>query len=166
MQANIALNTSNKKSNPAHSIVSAEIGREAYLTKVVANGHAFISDEPESKGGGNTGPTPSDLLLSSLAACITITLRMYVDRKGWPMDGVRVELESSRVKAAEWTADPLPEGFKGLVDVIDTKVTIFGDDLTEEQLKRIEIIAHKCPMHRMITGQTRVPMQLVHASSS
>ena len=57
-----------------------------------AGGHALVADEPASAGGGDAGPAPYDLVLSGLAACTAITLRMYAQRKGWDLGGLRAEL--------------------------------------------------------------------------
>jgi putative redox protein len=65
--------------------VIAKIGTANYAVTIDAGSHTVLSDEPASRGGGARGPTPSDLLLASLAACTAITLRMYAERKGWDL---------------------------------------------------------------------------------
>jgi putative redox protein len=70
----------------------AHIGKDIYKTQIEVGGHALVGDEPERNGGANTGPAPYDYLLAGLGACTAITLRMYADRKQWPMDGVDVAL--------------------------------------------------------------------------
>lgn len=72
--------------------VTATIGRDRYATHIDAGGHAMTVDEPEKLGGANAGPAPYDLLLASLGACTAITLRMYADRKQWPLESVEVSL--------------------------------------------------------------------------
>ena len=76
-------------------VVRTESG---YRTEVLANGHPLIADEPLRVGGTNAGPTPYELLSSALGTCTAITLRMYADRKGWPLDAVEVRLEQGRLK--------------------------------------------------------------------
>lgn len=71
---------------------TAIIGRNRYATHIEASGHAITADEPEKLGGANAGPAPYDLLLASLGACTAITLRMYADRKEWPLESVEVSL--------------------------------------------------------------------------
>ena len=73
----------------------ARIGKDRYRTEIDVGGHALIADEPPALGGGGVGPAPYDLLLASLGACTAITLRMYADRKGWPLESVEVGLRLS-----------------------------------------------------------------------
>ena len=70
----------------------AHIGRDTYQTRIKVGGHALIGDEPERNGGADTGPAPYDFLLAGLGACTAITLRMYADRKQWPLEAVAVAL--------------------------------------------------------------------------
>lgn len=71
---------------------TAHIGRDTYSTRIEVGGHALTGDEPARNGGRNTGPAPWDYLLAGLGACTAITLRMYADRKQWPVDAVDVDL--------------------------------------------------------------------------
>ena len=71
---------------------TAHIGPDRYRTDIVVGGHAITADEPESLGGANLGPAPYDLLLAALGACTAITLRMYADRKEWPLESLGVAL--------------------------------------------------------------------------
>jgi putative redox protein len=124
------------------------IERDNYRTEVRAGGHALITDEPVALGGTNSGPTPYDLLIGGLGACTAITIRMYADRKGWPVEAVEVRLTHRKVPAdqvdCEWTKS-------GKVDVIDREVTLFGE-LDESQRARLLEIANRCPVHRTIDG--------------
>jgi putative redox protein len=108
----------------------ATIGTKHYAVGIDANGHGIIADEPKSNGGGNVGPNPYDLLLSSLAACTAITLRMYADRKEWNVRAIAIELGFIRDDKAER---------------IERKITLDGD-LSEEQRTRIAEIAEKTPV--------------------
>lgn len=70
----------------------AIIGRDHYRTEIVVGGHDIVADEPSALGGADAGPAPYDLLLASLGACTAITLRMYADRKEWPLESLEVAL--------------------------------------------------------------------------
>jgi len=61
-------------------------GPGGYLTEILANRHSLLADEPVQDGGTDQGPTPFDLLVAALGACTSMTLRMYADRKGWPLE--------------------------------------------------------------------------------
>ena len=69
-----------------------ENGASGYAQRISTSSHQLTADEPERRGGTNTGPSPYELLLSSLGACTAITLRMYADRKQWDVGVVDVKL--------------------------------------------------------------------------
>jgi putative redox protein len=71
---------------------TASIGNTPYATQITVGGRSITADEPEALGGKGAGFAPYDLLLSSLAACTAITLRMYADRKGWPLESLDIDL--------------------------------------------------------------------------
>ena len=64
-------------------MVHAKLAGEPYRVDIVAGGHDLVGDESKEHGGGGAGPAPFELVLSGLAACTLITLRMYAERKGW-----------------------------------------------------------------------------------
>lgn len=107
---------------------TARIGNDRYRTEIEVGGHAIIADEPASLGGQGVGPAPYDLLLASLGACTAITLRMYADRKGWPMESVEVAL---RLYGKDERR-------------IDRVLTIAG--LDDEQQARMADIAERTPV--------------------
>ena len=102
-----------------------------YATRIDTGGHKVVADEPASNGGANAGPAPYDLLLASLGACTAITLKMYADRKQWPLKSATVELHFSR--AADKT------------ERIDRTLRLEGD-LGEEQRARLADIAERTPV--------------------
>jgi putative redox protein len=74
-------------------MVRATLSGAPYRVQIDAGGHALVADEARARGGGGTGPDPFELVLSGLAACTAITLRMYADRKGWSGFAISAELE-------------------------------------------------------------------------
>src|ERR1700761_8468587 len=85
--------------------VKASIGRAAYPTTIEAGRHTLTADEPTTSGGQDSGPTPSDLLAAALASCTAITLRMYADRKQWPLEAVQVTVDSKRAEDKSTSMD-------------------------------------------------------------
>ena len=137
-----------------------EGGAEGFVQEVRARRHRFAADEPTSYGGTDTGPSPYELVLAGLGACTNMTLRMYADRKEWPLDGVRSRLEHRRVHAkdcAECTEEEREAG--GRIDRITRRIEVLGD-LSEEQRERLLEIAGRCPVHRTLTGVIKIDSEL------
>jgi putative redox protein len=132
--------------------VRATLDTHRYRTAMHVDDFDLIADEPAELGGDDQGPRPVSLLLGALGACTSITLRMYTERKDWPLEGVEVEMYHERRRADDYTGDDLPEGTKGLFDYIRMKITIDGNELDADQMERIGVIAGKCPVHRILTG--------------
>jgi putative redox protein len=114
---------------------------------IEVSGHHISGDEPTSKGGGNHGPSPYDLLTASLGACTAITVRWYAKQKAWPLEHVHVEVEHGKIRLA---------GSDEVVDQFVKTVTIVGPDLTPEQHTKLRDVAEKCPVHKTLTGQIRI----------
>jgi putative redox protein len=120
-------------------------GRE--LAQIIeARGHTLSADEPVEAGGADSGPTPYELLLGALGACTAMTLRLYADRKGWPLEGVEVTLTHSRIHAEDCAECETREGF---LDQIEKRLTLLGD-LDSEQKQRLGEIAERCPVQRTL----------------
>ena len=117
-----------------------------------AGRHHLSADEPVAVGGTDTGPNPYELLLSALGACTTITLRMYADRKQWPLEGVRATLRHRKVHARDCEDC---ESETGYVDRIERELTFEGP-LDEAQRKRLLEIADMCPVHKTLHSEVVV----------
>src|SRR4030095_16524586 len=106
--------------------------------------HNFQGDEPFDVGGRDAGPNPFELLLAALGVCTSITVRMYADRKGWPLEDVQVRLAYARVQ----TEDCGMSDREALIaDGVEEELIVAGD-LSEAQRERLAQIAAKCPVHR------------------
>src|ERR687893_430160 len=106
----------------AEARVVARTG-EGLRTEVEAGGHTLVADEPESLGGTDAGPTPYDLLLAALSGCKAMTLRMYADRKGWPLESVTVRLSHDRIHAKDCEECETEEG---RIDRIQREIELEG----------------------------------------
>ena len=127
----------------AETAVTAHIGTTNYQVQFDDGTHTWFADEPASLGGGDRGPSPFSLLLSSLGACTAITVRMFAEHRGWPLTGAKVHLEFN------------PEGSPTEGTDIRRKITLQGD-LSPEQRERLLDVANKCPLHKVLTGEIRL----------
>ena len=116
--------------------VHTSISENKYRSKITAGVHMLIADEPVNEGGLDLGPTPIQLLAGSLGSCTTITLRMYADRKGWPLQGadVNVTIDRTTTQAS-----------------IQRNIRIHGP-LDETQRARLMQVADACPVHKMLSA--------------
>jgi uncharacterized OsmC-like protein len=132
--------------------VATRTGRPGYRTEIRARHHALVADEPAAVGGEDTGPTPYELLTAALGTCTSMTLRMYADRKGWPLEEATVHLRHSRVHALD---EEQCEHRTPRLDRIERVVEMRGD-LTPEQRARLLEIADRCPVHRTLEAGVRI----------
>jgi uncharacterized OsmC-like protein len=142
--------------------VIATIGASGLATQIEAGGYRLLADEPLPKGGKGTAPSPYDYLLASLGACTAMTLRMYADRKGWPLLGVTVALRHSRIYAEDCVDC---EKKTGKIDVIEREISLLGS-LDDTQRARLLQIADHCPVHRTLTGEIKVRTRVTAAGPS
>ena len=145
-----------REAEEEHGVAVVRGGRSGFAQDIVVSGHSLRADEPPSVGGTDTGPNPYDLLLSALGACTSMTLRMYADRKKWPVEGITVRLRHHRIHAEDCEDC---ETEKGRVDEIFVEVDVRGD-LDAEQRGRLLEIAAKCPVKRTLVSETKVRSSL------
>jgi putative redox protein len=109
--------------------------------------HSWTADEPVAVGGDDAGPSPYDLLLAGLGTCTAMTLRMYVERKGWDVGTIDVVLRHDRIPD---DGLGLRGGVNGRVDRVRLEISVEGD-LDDSQRESLLRIAGKCPVHRTLT---------------
>jgi putative redox protein len=113
----------------------------------------LLADEPEKYGGSNLGPTPYDLLLMSLGACTSMTLRMYASRKKLPLEDIEVKLVHERVHAEDCIS------CNDKIERITRTISLKGD-LSDKQKQRLLAIADRCPVHRTLESDPKIVTQL------
>jgi len=133
-------------------VVVTESDARPYGQRIIAGGHQLVADEPAASGGADSGPTPYDLLLAGLGACTAITVRMYAQRKGWPLRQITVRLRHQRIHGKD-CADC--ETRTGQMDQIERELQFEGE-LTDSQRARLLDIAERCPVHRTLHSEVLV----------
>jgi putative redox protein len=126
--------------------IKGNIGRDYYRIVLTAGKNTIIADEPVSNGGGDEGMNPHEILVAALGACTCATLRMYADRKEWPLEGINVTVNLSH---------DLQDNTN-----IHREIELIGD-LTVEQKDRLLVIANKCPVHKTLTNPIIIDTKLI-----
>ena len=132
-------------------IATAEVVNtgESYTSNIRVNQHSFIVDEPLEKGGKDIGPAPGDYLCAAVASCKAITLRMYVQRKQWNVDEIKVNVNLV-------LGTQMSSGNNTFYCQIN-----FKGDLDDEQQKRLLVIANSCPLHRLLSKPSDVVTTII-----
>lgn len=122
---------------------ATDTGTGALQTFVTAGPSTIVADVSAAQGGLDLGPDPHELVAAGLAACTTMTLRLYANRKNWDVSGLHVEVFS------HYDTDKTPpERFERVISL--------DGNLNEEQRERLFEIAEKCPIHRLLTAGARI----------
>lgn len=125
---------------------------DAFRTEIKAGPHSLLADEPKDMGGEDLGPDPYELLAASLGACTGMTVKMYADRKQWPLENVKVHLKHEKTYGED-VQDP--DKAKTKIDEMTRQIELIGPELTDEQRARLLDIANKCPVHKTLS-ETKV----------
>ena len=115
--------TGRDEASPEGTVTVIETGAGAYTQQISVGHHRLVADEPRPIGE-DAGPTPYDLILAGLGACTSMTVRMYANRKGWPLERVRVTLRHSRIHAKDCVGC---ETTKGWIHHIDRDIELAGE---------------------------------------
>jgi putative redox protein len=136
-------------------IVTAE--RSGLLQNITIGPHQLRADELIAFGGADAGPDPYELLLAALGACTGMTVRMYAERKKWPLEGVQVQLAHSKIHAEDCANC---ETQARSLDRIDIEIS-FAGKLSADQVQRLREIADRCPVHRTLSSQVQIYTSVV-----
>ena len=131
-------------------------GFAAYVQNISVGPHQLLADEPAGAGGADAGPNPYELVMAGLGACTSMTVRMYAERRNWPLEKVNVDLTFSRIHATD--CDDCSRK-KGIVNRIEKRITFIGD-LSEIQRQRLLQVANSCPVHRVLSRTIEITSTL------
>ena len=136
--------------------VVTETGEDGFTTQIKAGRHHLLADEPTAVGGKDLGPTPYGYLLAALGACTSMTLRMYAERKNWPLERARVHLEHFKVHSDDCDACETKGGY---IDHINREIELEGP-LDDQQTARLLEIADRCPVHKTLHAEIKINTKL------
>ena len=134
---------------------------KGFRTDIHVRNHTYHADEPLDAGGTDTAVTPTEMLLGALGSCMAITVKMYAERKGWPLEGVEVALDMERFNAANYAAYA---GDAQFVHEFRTQL-VFHGPLDDAQRARLLEIAGKCPVHRALENPAFFVDELLSAEA-
>jgi putative redox protein len=122
------------------STAASSVSGGKFRQTVHVGPHALVADEGTAEGGEDAGLAPHEWILVALGACTSMTLKLYADRKGWPLESVEVSVDGAHAEGAF---------------VLTREVRVKGP-LDDEQLARLLEIANKCPVHKSLSGPIRI----------
>ncbi|MEM6374209.1 MAG: alpha/beta fold hydrolase [Pseudomonadota bacterium] len=144
---------------PEGVVRSTEADPNGYLQDIThGTRHHILADEPRAYGGTNQGLSPYGLLSAGLAACTSMTIRMYARRKGWPLAHVSVDVSHDKVHAQD--ADT---GVGNKIDTWNRRIMLRGALDTDQRARLLEI-ADRCPVHRTLEKSSTVITELAPAA--
>lgn len=129
------------------TLVSAHIGKDHYRTTLSGGQHTIHADEPSDLGGTDTGMSPHQLLAAALGSCTCITVRMYADRKAWPLESIEATVHIDHGATPDTTTF--------------TRRIQFNGPLDADQRRRLLQIAERCPIHRALKGEISMVTEVV-----
>ena len=124
---------------------SVVLTNKNYLAEAKIRSHFVVTDVPVSDGGEDTAPTPVEYLLTAIGGCVAITLRMYAARRSWDVGEITVNVFQLKDEQGSYLTEEIS----------------FENDITEDQRKRLLVFAGKCPVARMVKGETRIESLII-----
>ncbi len=140
-----------------HQVVASLDTQDGFTTQMKVGNHYLLADEPEEYNGNDFGPSPYELVSAGLSACTAMTIQMYTQHKGWPLENVEVHTSYDK-KHAEDCENCEADSAK--IDTFEREIRLTGN-LDEKQKARILQIADKCPVHRTLHSETQVISTLI-----
>ncbi|MFQ3297456.1 MAG: putative redox protein [Polaribacter sp.] len=116
-----------------------------YLAEAKIRNHYVVTDVPFSDGGEDTAPTPVEYLLTAIGGCVAITLRMYAARRNWDVGEITVNVFQLKDALGSYLTEEIS----------------FEKEITEDQRKRLLVFAGKCPVAKMVKGETRIESKII-----
>ncbi|MEC4724598.1 bifunctional alpha/beta hydrolase/OsmC family protein [Shewanella sp. D64] len=127
-----------------------------FTQTIISDSHTWLADEPLEVGGKNLGPDPYEHLLAALGACTSMTMRMYAERKKWPLQDIKIDLTHNRTYIQDCENC---ESGKGQLDTLTREIELIGD-LSNEQKQALLAISEKCPVHKTLHSKLVVTTEL------
>jgi putative redox protein len=116
-----------------------------YLAEAKTRNHFLTMDQTVASGGDNSGPTPVEYLLAAIGGCVSITLRVYAERRGWDVGKIKVNVSQLKDESGTYLTEEIS----------------FEKEISEEQRKKMLVFAAKCPVAKMVKGQTRIESKII-----
>jgi putative redox protein len=116
-----------------------------YLAEAKTRNHFLTMDQTIASGGDNSGPTPVEYLLAAIGGCVSITLRVYAERRGWDVGKIKVNVSQLKDESGTYLTEEIS----------------FEKEISEEQRKKMLVFAAKCPVAKMVKGQTRIESKII-----
>jgi putative redox protein len=138
-------------------VVTVDTAQPPYLENISVGVHRLQGDEPNDAGGTDAGPNPYEFLLAALGTCTCISVRMYAERRRWPLEAVHITLTHAKVHADDCAAC---DGEIRMIDNVELEISLTGD-LSEDQRERLLEIAGRCPVHRTLTSTVQIHTRVV-----
>lgn len=129
-----------------------------FKTDVNIAKHHIVLDEPVASGGNDEGPTPTQMAIASLGACVVMTIKIYLDHKNWEFESINCDLDLNIERIDDINSLPEEEQkyvIRGQLRRIKNIITVKAN-FDDDQVKRVKIIAGKCPVHKFMEGSTLI----------
>ncbi|MGJ8761512.1 OsmC family protein [Polaribacter sp. R2A056_3_33] len=123
-----------------HKKAEVVLTNRNYLAEAKTRNHFLTMDQSVASGGDDSGATPVEFLLTAIGGCVSMTLRTYAERRGWDLGEITVNVTQLKDEKGSYLTEKIS----------------FEKEITEEQRKKLLVFAGKCPVAKMIKGETRI----------